>query len=151
MGFPPLPTNGMVRILILDRKNWRLQYPLPNYDVEFQFHEGSSFYPYSSRSVALKGTGGDYRWVSEQLMFNGPKRYTADDQLVNETITITREIEQVAYHGTNITGTFITYSGPDTRLAPNRDHAQGLAVSQIGPILREWGYAYDPDRAPSEH
>jgi len=40
MGFPPLPTNGTVRILTVDRKNWKLEYPPPNYDVMFQFREG---------------------------------------------------------------------------------------------------------------
>ena len=147
MGFSPLPTNGTVRILTVDRKNWRLEYPPPNYDVMFQFHEGSSFYPHSSRTIALKGTEGAYKWVSEQLMFHGPKRYTADGQLVNEAITITREVEQIAYQGTNIPGTLVTYSGPDKRIATSGDHAQNLPLSQIGPILREWGYAYDADRA----
>jgi hypothetical protein len=151
MGFPPLPTNGSVRVLTVDRKNWKLEYPPPNYDVTLQFHEGSSFYPYSSRTVALKGTKGNYKWVAEQLMFHGPKRYTADDQLVNEAITITREVEQIAYQGTNIAGTLITYSGPDKRLAPNADRAEVLSVSQIGPILREWGYAYDLDRPQPMH
>ena len=31
--------------------------------------------------------------------------------------------------------------------SPNGDYAEGLSVSLIGPILREWGYAYDLDRA----
>jgi hypothetical protein len=147
MGFPLLPTNGTVRVLTVDRKNWSLEYPPPNYDIMFQFHEGSTFYPYSSRTVALKGIEGNYKWASEQVTFHGPKRYKSDDQLVNEAITITREVEQIAYHGTNISGTFINYSGPDKRLAPSGDHVQGLPVSQIGPVLREWGYVYDADRA----
>jgi hypothetical protein len=145
MGLSPLPTNGTVRILTVDRKNWRLEYPPPRYDVMFQFHEGSTIYPYSSRTVALKGDQGNYKWVSEQLVFNGPKRYTAGNQLVNEAITITCEVEQIAYQGTNIPGTFVTYSGPDKRLVPSGHHVLGLPLSQVGPVLREWGYGYDAD------
>jgi hypothetical protein len=78
-----------------------------------------------------------------------PRRYTVDGQLANETITLTCEVEQVAYHGTNIAGTAITYDGPDKRLAPSRDHAEGLSVSQTAPILREWGYQYDQDKVQS--
>jgi len=85
------------------------------------------------------------------MMFNGPKRYMVDRQSVNEYITITCEVEQVAYHGTNISGTLITYSGPDRRLAPRGDHAEGLSASQIGPILREWGYKYYEDERQPEH
>jgi hypothetical protein len=130
MGFPPLPTNGTVRILTVDRKNWKLEYPPPNYDVSFQFCEGSTFYPYSSRFVALKHGDGELKWVSEQMVFDGPKRYTVDGQLASEAITLTCEVEQVAYHGTNIAGTVITYAGPDKRLAPSGDHGEGLSVSQ---------------------
>jgi hypothetical protein len=91
MGFPALPTNGTVKILTVDRKNWKLEYPPPNYDVSFQFYEGSTFYPYSSRYVALKRSDGELKWVSEQMVFDGPKRYTVDGQLANEAITLTCE------------------------------------------------------------
>ena len=147
MGFPPLPTNGSVRILTVDRKNWRLEYPPPNYDVSFQFYEGSTFYPYSSRFVALKRKDGEYKWVSEQVTFNGPKQHMVNEQLLNEYISIMCEIEQVGVQGKSIAGTLIIYSGPDKRLAVKGDSAEGLTVSQIGPILREWGYHYDLDRA----
>jgi uncharacterized membrane protein len=50
--------------------------------------------------------------------------------------------------GTNIAGTRITYSGPDKRFATKWNRAEALTVSQIGPILREWGYAYDLDKTP---
>ena len=99
MGFSPLPTNGTVRILSVNPKNWKLEYPPPNYDVMFQFHEGSTFFPYSSRCVALRRTDGDYKWVSEQLMFHGPKATCLMIRLVNEAITITREVGQHRLRG----------------------------------------------------
>jgi hypothetical protein len=147
MGFPPLPTNGTVRILTVDRSHWNLKYPPPNYDVSFQFYEGSSFYPYTGRHVALIRTNETYKWVSEQMVFHGPKRYTADDQVLNEAITITCETAQIAYQGTNIQGTAVIYSGPDQRLSPSGASVDSLALSHIGPILREWGYKYEADGA----
>jgi hypothetical protein len=147
MGFPELPTGGTVRILTVDRLNWKLEYPPPNLDVSFQFFTGTSFYPHTEQGVALKRTDGDYKWVSESMTFSGPNRYISDDQLINESITITCEIEQVVYIGTNVEGTVIRYFGPDKRLARSGNYAEGLSVAQVGPILREWGYKYDVDTA----
>jgi hypothetical protein len=148
LGVPPLPTNGMVRILTVDRANWKLEYAPPNYDVEFQFYEGSTNYPRTSRMVALKRNGEEYKWVSEQMMFTGPKLFTSDESLMNESISITCEMEQIAVTGTNIQGTLIVYDGPDDQLAKQCRFGNSLTVSQIGPILRVWGYSYDADKAP---
>ena len=149
LGFPPLPTNGTVRILTVDRARWRLEYAPPNYDVSFQFYGGSSSYPYWSRFVALKSTNGGYNLVSEQMTFNGPKRYLSDETMINESISILNETEQVAVHGTNIAGTVIDYRGPDQRFGKGRFpfSVDGLQPSDIGPVLREWGYAYAADKA----
>lgn len=148
MGFPPLPTTGEVRILTVDREHWALGYPPPNYDVSFQFYEGTD-YPRIARFVALKRADNGYKWVSEQMTFHGPQRFVRDDAETHESITITAETEQVTHIGTNIQGTVIRYEGPDKRLAKSNQAADNLTVSQIGPILREWGYAYDVDQVPA--
>ncbi len=142
MGFPPLPTKGMVKIETVDRANWGYEYPPPTYDVMLHFYDivdGES-YPYVARTVALKRTTEGLKWVHEQIVYHGPRRYTTVDGTFNEQITLTCEKEQVAVIGTALTGTAVSYSGNDTRLA-------GLTIAQVGPILREWGYDYDIENA----
>ena len=150
LGFPPLPTNGTVRILTVDRERWDRKYAPPSYDVSFQFYSGSSFYPYTSRFIALKRSNDGYSVVSEQMTFNGPKRYEVDDTMVNESISLVNETEQIAFVGTNITGTVIRYRGPDQRFGKGRwqFEVDGLTPSDIGPVLREWGYDYVVDCTP---
>jgi hypothetical protein len=145
MGFPPLPTNGTVRILTVDRDGWKLEYAPPNYDVSFQFYQGSSFYPYTQRFIALKRSTNGYNVVSEQMTYSGPKRYAVSETMANESISIVNETEQVAFTGTNITGTVITYSGPDPRFKSGPFASPGLSPADIGPVLREWGYDYRVD------
>lgn len=145
MGFPPLPATGDVRILTVDREHWALGYPPPNYDVSFQFYEGTD-YPRISRFIALKRADNGYKWVSEQVTLNGPQRFVRDEAETNESIVISAETEQVTHIGTNIQGTVIRYEGPDKRLAKSGQSADNLTISQIGPILREWGYEYDADK-----
>jgi hypothetical protein len=146
MGFPPLPTNGSVQILTVDRANWKLEYPPPIYDTSFQFYEGSSAYPRIARMVALKHSEGGDKWISEQISFSGPTLFTADGQLANESITITAETEQVAVQGKLIQGTLVTYEGPDQQLAKQCRFGNSLSITQIGPILRTWGYNYEADK-----
>lgn len=145
MGYPPLPTKGDVKIITVDREHCTPEYPPPNYDVSFQFYEGAD-YPRISRFVALKRADDGYKWVSEQLTFHGPQRFVRDESETNVSITINAETEQVTHIGTNLQGTVIGYEGPDKRLAKSGQSADNLKVSQIGPILREWGYDYNADK-----
>jgi hypothetical protein len=147
MGFPPLPTNGTVRILTVDRANWKLEYAPPNYDVSFQIYEGLSSYPRISRFIALKRDGKLYKWVSEQIMYTGPKLFTPDGSPINEYVTILCETEQVGVIGTNIHGIQVIYSGPDEQLAKQCRFGDSLTVTQVGLILRAWGYNYEADKA----
>lgn len=150
-GFPPLPTNGTVRILTVDRAGWKREYPPPIYDVSLQFYTGSNFFPYTSRFIALKRLQDGYNVVSEQMTFNGPRRYQAGNATINESVSILNETQQIAVTGTNIAGTVIAYRGPDRRFGTGNspDVAGGLKPSDIGPLLREWGYDYVVDRVPA--
>jgi hypothetical protein len=141
MGFPLLPTNGTVRILTVDRAHWKPEVPPPNYDIQFQFIEGSSDFPYSEQNVFVKQADGGPQWVGEQTTIYGPHRFTTDGIQVNESITITRERKRIVY----LKDTAITYSGPDKRLAKTGTFTTDLTVFEIGPILREWGYKYVGD------
>lgn len=145
MALPLLPTNGTVRILTVDRAHWKPDAPPPNYDVQFQFIQGSSDFPYSEQNVFVKQVDGGQQWVGEQTIFYGPKRFTTDGVQGNEFITFTRDRERTVYRGVNIKDTLITYSGPDKRLAKTGTFTTDLTVYDVGPILREWGYKYDFD------
>jgi hypothetical protein len=147
MGFPPLPTNAVVKVLTVHRKNWPNEYPPPkNYDVSFQFWSSSSFYPNISRFVALERTTNGFRWVGESLSYSGPQQHMVDESLIHESIEIICEIKQVTIIGENVSGTLIKYSGPDRRLEQAGLRPERLTISKIGPILREWGYDYDMDK-----
>ena len=147
LGFPPLPTNGMVKIDIVDRAHWGYEYPPPNYDVMLHFYENTDrFYPNVSHGVALKRSAEGLKWVHESMLFYGPKRYTTVDGAFNEYISIVCETEQVSFIGTNLQGTAISYSGPDSRLVDQGQFAHNLTIAQVAPILREWGYKYDIDQ-----
>ena len=148
-GFTPLPTNGWMKVESIDRENWSASYPPPVYDVMLHFYDGSAGagYKYQARTVGLKKVEGRLVWIGEQQLFHGPKTYTTVDGTFNEQITITFETEQMAYVGTTLTGTAVTYSGPNARLAGKRQHADNLTINQVGPFLREWGYKYEVDRA----
>jgi len=148
MGFPPLPSEGTVKVTIIDRENWNYEYDPPNYDVALQFYDISdNSYKYTARSVGLRKKDCVLQWIHEQMMFHGPKEYIDDEGFsAKEYIALTCETEQVAVHGKNITGTMVSYTGPDKRLV----RAEGslidggdLRLADVIPILREWGYVYE--------
>lgn len=162
MGFPPLPTNGTVKVVEVDRVKWAFEYPPPNYDVMLQFYDitpGTNF-PYTSRSVGLKRTPSGYQWIHEQQMFHGPKVFLEEDSLNNERITLTRETAEVAIHGANYPHTVVGYSGPDSRLLPNGTqqafvHRDDLKLADVLPVLRAWGYKTaeikeEPNQVPED-
>ncbi|HWQ90911.1 MAG TPA: hypothetical protein VN673_04515 [Clostridia bacterium] len=144
-GFPALPTNGSVKIETIDRQNWNREYSPPHYDVMLHFVEDPPGFRYSYCTVAFRKSADGLRWIGEQDSFHGPLQYEADGVMVHETVTITRETEQMAFVGTNISGTVITYQGPDPRLKSGL--FAGLGPADIGPMLREWGYDYQVDKA----
>jgi hypothetical protein len=144
-GFPPLPTNGTVKIETVDRQNWNREYPPPNYDVMLHFAEDPPGFRYSYCTVEFRKGADGLRWIGEQDSFHGPLLYESDGVMVREAVTIRRETEQIAYVGTSVSGTVITYQGPDPRLKSGL--FAGLGPVDIGPVLREWGYVYQADKA----
>jgi hypothetical protein len=147
MGFPALPTSGSVKVERIHRDTWAMEYPPPNYDVMLHFYDQREGHYRQATTVGLKKKEGRLIWIGEQHTLKGPKTYTTVDGTFNEQITITFETEQMAYVGTTLTGTAVTYSGPDGRLAGKSQHADNLTITQVAPILREWGYSYEADRA----
>ena len=148
MGFPPLPTNGAVTIVEVERDKWASEYPPPTYDVILQFYDiipGTNF-PYTSRSVGLKRTPSGYQWIHEQQMFHGPNVYRQEeDGILNERVTLTREMAQVAIQGASNPHTVVGYSGPDLRFFLKGTqqpfvHRGDLALADVLAVLHEWGY-----------
>jgi hypothetical protein len=130
-GFPPLPTNGTVKIETVDRQNWNREYPPPQYDVMLHFVEDPPGFRYSYCTVGFRKGAGGLGWIGEQDSFYGPQEYESDGVMVHEAVTITRETEQIAFIGTNISGTVFRYSGPVPR---------NLERSDADRMLIQWGY-----------
>jgi hypothetical protein len=91
-------------------------------------------YSKTSRTIAFRKTGGTYKWIGDQEIFQGPKMYKTVDGTFHEQLTFTYEIESVSGFPTNRLN--ITYSGEDVRLA----NKASLALADVRPILKEWGY-----------
>jgi len=120
-GFTPIPTNGEVRLESHARRGG-------TYDRMLHF------YGRTSRTIAFRKTTDGYRWIHEQEIFQGPKKYESVDGIFNESICLTYETSRVAHYRTNQLN--ISYSGDDKRLAWPKEPT----LDEIRPILREWGY-----------
>lgn len=90
-------------------------------------------YSKTSRTIAFRKDGNNYRWIGEQETFQGPKQYTSVDGTFYETICLNYDIEPVSGFPINQLG--ISYFGEDPRLKKST-----LTLEEIKPILKEWGY-----------
>ena len=118
-GFSPLPTNGDVR---LESK------PRPSYDAMLHLTGKTS------RTIAFRKNGSGYYWIGEQESFQGPTTYKSPDGTFHEQVVLTFEIEHVS--GVPLNQLDVSYFGEDSRL----DGRRGLSLSDVRPILKEWGY-----------
>ena len=91
-------------------------------------------YSKTSRTIAFRKASNGYRWIGDQEIFQGPKEYKTVDGTLREQVTFTYEVESVSGFPTNRLN--IAYSGQDSRLATR----SSLALGDVKPILREWGY-----------
>jgi hypothetical protein len=118
-GFSPISKDGEVRL--------ELQ-PTEKYDA--MLHVTSK----TSRSIAYKKEKESFIWIGEQETFRGPRTFKNEDGVVNEAITLIYETEKVS--GYPINQLNVTYLGEDPRLTGRRD----LTLTDVKPILKEWGY-----------
>jgi hypothetical protein len=88
----------------------------------------------SSRTIAFLKYPDGYRWIGEQEIFQGPKKYTSVDGTFNEEVCLTYETHHVS--GVPLNRLDISYRGEDPRLS----HGQSPSLDVIKPILKEWGY-----------
>jgi hypothetical protein len=118
-GFSPLPTSGRVSL------EWR---PRSGYDA--MLHLAGK----TSRTIAFRKNAADYSWIGEQEIFEGPKMYKSVDGTFHEEVTLTFEREHVS--GVPLNKLSVSYMGEDPRLAGRVN----LSLSDVRPILKEWGY-----------
>ena len=118
-GFSPLPTSGRLSL------EWK---PRSGYDA--MLHLGGK----TSRTIAFRKNADNYSWTGEQEIFEGPKMYKTVDGTFHEEVTLTFEREHVS--GVPLNKLNVSYMGEDPRLA-GRVH---LSLSDVKPILKEWGY-----------
>lgn len=118
-GFSPLPTSGNVR---LESR------PRTGYDA--MLHLGGN----TGRTIAFRKNTSGYFWIGEQEIFQGPKVYESVDGTFREEVTLTFEREHVS--GVPLNRLDVSYVGEDPRLAGRGD----LSLSDVKPILKEWGY-----------
>ena len=119
-GFSPIPHNADVR---LETR------PTDEYDAMLHITSKGDV-----RTIAFRKVKGNFIWIGEQEMFQGPKTFDGADGTENEAITLTYETQKVS--GFPLNQLNVTYSGEDPRLAfPKKP---GLA--EVKPVLKEWGY-----------
>ena len=75
---------------------------------------------------------GTLKWISEQVVVEGPGTYTTVDGTFQEHLTFTYETSRVAHHNLNCLN--IRYSGPDKSLAWPRE----LTLTDVKPLLDQW-------------
>ena len=119
-GFTSIPTEADVR---LETR------PRDGYDAMLHL------YGKTSRTIAFEKVADGYRWIGEQETFPGPNFVqTPDEGPKQETICLTFDIKKIS--GCPLNELVISYYGEDPRLRPYPDPT----LSQITPVLREWGY-----------
>ena len=118
-GFTPLPLAAEVR--------WESQ-PRGTYDAMLHITAKTS------RTIAFFKTGSGWRWVGDQEIFEGPKFFRTVDGTFKEHLSLTYETEHIS--GAKKNQLNVDYFGEDPRLA----NKHNLTLSDIKPILKEWGY-----------
>ena len=117
LGFTPIQRNATVSL----ENRPRVQY-------DAMLH----IYGDTSRTIAFRKNGNEYKWISEQEIYTGPKTYKTVDGTLREQIVVTYGIESVSGHEPK--KLHVEYWGEDTRLAGR----QNLTLKKVQPILTEW-------------
>ncbi len=118
-GFTPLPQTADVR--------WERR-PTERYDAMLHI------YGKTSRTIAFKNTSMGFKWIGEQESFQGPKKFKTPDGTLQESITLTYELQNISGYPTNRLN--ISYFGDDSRLA----YRNNISLDYAKPVLTEWGY-----------
>jgi len=118
-GFSPIPQKADVRMEVR---------PTDKYDAMLHIVAKTS------RTIAFRKENGRYVWIGEQESFQGPRKYKSEDGTFNEVVTLTYEVQGISGYPLNRLN--VTYLGEDPRLTGR----SSLTLSDVEPILKEWGY-----------
>jgi hypothetical protein len=121
-GFSPLPMNGYVDLELRSRSNYH------NYDAMLHIYQKTS------RTIAFRKNANGYDWIGEQEAFVGPKMYKTANGTLHEQVVLNFDTERVSGFPLNQLG--VEYMGEDPRLS----HREDLSLSDVKPVLKEWGY-----------
>jgi hypothetical protein len=118
-GFTPKPRAADVR--------WELR-PTAAYDATLHITAKTA------RTVAFRRLDSGWSWIGDQEIFDGPKMVKTLDGTFPEHICLTYEVKHIS--GAPPNRLMIDSLGEDPRLA----HQSNLTLSDIRPILKDWGY-----------
>ena len=123
LGFTPLP----------DKADVRLEGPSRHGGYDAMLHIEAD----TSRTIAFRKNGSQYKWIGEQEIHKGPNQYTGPDGTFYEEICITYETVHIS--GVPLGRTCISYFGEDPRFKyKNPFSANPLTLAEVQPILEEW-------------
>lgn len=117
-GFTPIPASAEVRFE---------SHPTQRYDAMLHIESKTS------RTIAFRKAGDGYKWIGEQEIFQGPKKYKTVDGTFYEQVTLTYDTETISGYPRNQLN--VTYSGEDPRL----EFPKKLTLAIVKPVLKEWG------------
>jgi hypothetical protein len=116
LGFTPIPAAAELR----------LEGPTRQYDAMLHV-DGET-----RRTIAFAREGDHFRWIGEQEIHNGLRKYESADGPQTEQITLTYETRPIS--GAPLDTLLITYYGDNPHLQP----PQRLTLNQVLPILQSW-------------
>jgi len=121
LGFTPIPSDATIRIERALRNK-------RGYDVMLHI------YADTSRTVAFTEEHGAYRWIGEQEIHEGPRRYESVDGAWNEFVVIEYYTVPILGAPSPVNRLHVFYEGDDPRLWGKAN----LTLEYVQPILEEW-------------
>lgn len=126
-------------LLSVDRSSLGLPALPPTANVTVERSNGSSYdamlhvyAKHQHRTIAFRRERGKLKWIHEQVIVDGPRKYATVDGTFNEQIDLTYETSRVAHYKLNQLN--ISYSGPDPVLSKKNDPS----LADVKPLPDQW-------------
>jgi len=116
-GFSAIETNADIR----------LEGPSDNYDAMLHI------YYKTSRTIAFRKNGSKYRWIGEQEIHTGPRKYKTVDGMLNEQIIVTYEVESISGHPLNKVN--VSYYWAENE---NERYSNDLSLEAAQELITQW-------------
>jgi hypothetical protein len=121
----------------VDRKGLRIPDLPSNASITVERGEGpydAMLHVYSkqqSRTIAFKKVDGKMKWIHEQVVIEGPRKYSTVDGTFQEHVTFTYETSRVS--DTVQDQLVVEYVGPEKALIGRK-----LSPNDVKPLLEKW-------------